>query len=368
MLDLGSPPTRPGVAVDLCGLDQVIDYPARDMTITVQAGLRFARLREVLAKENQRLPIDVPRATDATVGGALATNTSGPLRYGHGTLRDYVLGVSVVNGEGSEVKAGGRVVKNVAGYDLCKLHVGALGTLGVITQVTFKVRPQAEERAVVLFGCTADGLAPALERLNSSATRPVCLEVLNSPAARVLGERGAGPFPRASWAVIVGLEGNRDAVGWQVQQLVKELSAWGLGLEARLGAVAEPLGATLVEGAAGSQDRLTVKANLPPSAVAAFANQVAALPADWAVQAHAGSGIVWGHADLTLGQARAQLPQLLSWSGDEGNVVVRRCPAAWKAELSVWGKPRGDRAIMRAVKQALDPHDIFNPGRFVGGL
>src|SRR5262249_39620905 len=162
-LNFGLPPTRPGIAVDLRGLAQVIDYPARDMTITVQAGVTLAQLREVLAAENQRLPIDVPRAEQATLSGALAANVSGPRRYGFGTLRDYVIGISVVNDEGQEVKAGGRVVKNVAGYDLCKLHIGALGTLGIITQVTLKLKPRPEETALVAVGCEAGGVAPLLE-------------------------------------------------------------------------------------------------------------------------------------------------------------------------------------------------------------
>src|SRR5262249_54058090 len=153
MLDYGLPPTRAGIAIDLTELNQVIDYPARDMTVTVQAGITIAKLQELLATENQRLPIDVPLAEQATLGGAIATNISGPRRYGFGTFRDYVIGISVVNDEGQQVKAGGRVVKNVAGYDLCKLHVGALGTLGIITQVTLKLRPLPEERAVVVVRC-----------------------------------------------------------------------------------------------------------------------------------------------------------------------------------------------------------------------
>src|SRR5207253_9213768 len=132
---------------DLRGLAEVIDYPARDMTITVQAGITLARLQALLATEKQRLPVDVPHPDRATLGGALATNASGPRRLGFGTLRDYVIGMTVVNDEGQEVKAGGRVVKNVAGYDLCKLHVGALGTLGVISQATLKLRPRPEEHA-----------------------------------------------------------------------------------------------------------------------------------------------------------------------------------------------------------------------------
>src|SRR5262245_17199545 len=127
-LDLGNPPTKPGTAVDMRGLDQVIDFPARDMTVTVQAGITIAKLQALLAPENLQLPIDVSQPARATLGGIIATNASGPRRYGYGTLRDYVIGISAVNDEGNEFKAGGRVVKNVAGYDLCKLLVGSLGT------------------------------------------------------------------------------------------------------------------------------------------------------------------------------------------------------------------------------------------------
>src|SRR5262249_52416341 len=135
-LDLGLPPTAPGYGVELRRLDAGIDYPARDMTVTVGARLPPSRPQALLAPQNQRPPRGGPRPDRATLGGALATNASGPRRYGAGTLRDYVIGISTVNDEGHQTKAGGRVVKNVAGYDLCKLHVGALGSLGIITQVT----------------------------------------------------------------------------------------------------------------------------------------------------------------------------------------------------------------------------------------
>src|SRR5262245_38483222 len=150
MLDLGLPPSRSGLGIDLTALDRVIDYPARDMTITLEAGITLARLQALLAKEGQRLPVDVPRPEQATLGGALATNTSGPRRFGFGTWRDYVIGITTINDQGQETKAGGRVVKNVAGYDLCKLHIGALGTLGIISQVTLKLRPLPEENALVV--------------------------------------------------------------------------------------------------------------------------------------------------------------------------------------------------------------------------
>ena len=153
-LDAGLPPAKLGVVVDTTALNEVIDYPARDMTITAQAGITLAALQGELAAEGQWLPVDVPAPEQATLGGAIALNKSGPRRYGFGTLRDFVIGISFVTDDGVEVKAGGRVVKNVAGYDLMKLQIGALGTLGVITQVTLKVKPRPEASAAVAFGCS----------------------------------------------------------------------------------------------------------------------------------------------------------------------------------------------------------------------
>ena len=148
-LHYGQPVRADAEQISLAEIKRVVDYPARDMTITVDAGLRVSELQELLATEGQRLPIDVPLANRATIGGIVATNTSGPGRFGHGTLRDYVIGISAVDARGRLFSAGGRVVKNVAGYDICKLLVGSLGTLAVITRVTFKLRPVAESRVAV---------------------------------------------------------------------------------------------------------------------------------------------------------------------------------------------------------------------------
>jgi glycolate oxidase FAD binding subunit len=372
MLGYGLPPARNGIAVHMLRLDQVIDYPARDMTITVQAGITIAKLQEVLAAENQRLPIDVPQAEKATLGGAIATNTSGPRRYGCGTLRDYVIGISVVNDEGQEVKAGGRVVKNVAGYDFCKLHVGALGTLGIITQVTLKLKPRPEEHALIALGCAAASVEPLLELLCGSRTRPVCLELLNQAAAQNVSQQIDKPLPEAPWVLVVGFEDNREATAWQVQQLIKELPAASYtAMDARVGSASVPLWTALVEFAGLADGQLTFKANLLPRATAAFCQRAAEQPENLQLQAHAGNGIVIGHTgkDITLEQARALLRILHASAAEvQGNVVLLRCPREWKRELPVWGKPHADLWLMRAVKDKLDPRRLFNPGRFVDGL
>jgi glycolate oxidase FAD binding subunit len=340
----------------LTGLAEIIDYPARDMTVTVQTGITVGRLQEILRGENQQLAVDVPRADRATLGGALAVNAGGPRRLGHGTLRDYVIGISYVNDRGEPAKAGGRVVKNVAGYDLCKLHIGALGTLGVVTQVTLKLRPLPERRLLAPVPCPqAADLGPLLDRLHASQTRPVSATVRRSPDS--------------GWQLLVGFEGGPEAVQWQWDTLQSELAPDWACATPRGEEAETALRRELADFPAEADRPLTFKANLLPGATAAFCQQaVATFGDELLLQAEAGNGIVVGHAPtgLTLEQAQTMLNTLRQHAnGAHGNLVLTRCPTAWKSVLPVWGTPRGDRELMRAVKTVLDPADLFNPGRFL---
>ncbi len=200
-LDCGLPAKRPGVGLVTTGLIRVIDYPARDMTVTVEAGIRVADLQKLLAGERQRLPVDCPKPEEATLGGVVATNTSGARRFGNGTLRDYVIGISAVDGRGTAFKAGGRVVKNVAGYDFCKLLTGSAGTLAVITQVTFKVRPLPEVSTFVVAPVASlEQAERVFAGLVSSKATPAAIELSAGPA--VAKRSGAGrPVAPASWDI-----------------------------------------------------------------------------------------------------------------------------------------------------------------------
>jgi glycolate oxidase FAD binding subunit len=373
MLNFGLPPTKPGVAVDLRRLDRVLDFPARDMTITVQAGITMRRLQEITAAENLRLPIDVPFADKATLGGAIATNCSGPHRYGFGTLRDYVIGISVINDEGQETKAGGRVVKNVAGYDLCKLHVGALGTLGIISHVTLKLRPLPEHQALVALWCEKD-LTALLDRLHGTGTRPVVITVVHPLGADAIvptGE-GLGVDLGDGWLVVVGFEGNDENVNWQIQQLQCEVSGLGIPLSRdwrdEMGRRAWN---ALTDFPMSKPASVTFQANLLPSGTASYCERLAEWGDRVVFHAHAGNGIVIGHLNpaMTLEEAAPRVRQLLdAAAAHPGNLILLRCPPAWKKVLPVWGNPRPDNWLMKVVKDKLDPRGLFNPGQFVAGI
>lgn len=365
-LDYGGTPRQPGVAVDTRSLNRVIDYPAADMTITVEAGMTLGALRSVLAGERQRLLIDAPHPDRATLGGVYATNTCGSRRFGAGRPRDQILGVSFVTADGALVKGGGRVVKNVAGYDFPRLLTGSLGTLGIITQMTLKVRPIPESSALVWVPfSTVDSLALALDRLNTSGTRPIALDVFNPSGARLAGE----PFglPSSEWVLAVGFEDNSESVAWQVDRLMIELGRTNVVI--REGADAEPLWTALNEFQASEVGPLSFMANVRPSSVIALTRDLD--PSLWAIQAHAGNGIVYGHAlgDAGLAALAPEIDRLRAAAvADGGNLVLPRCPVDWKERLRVWGEPRADWAMAERVKQALDPRGVMNPGRFVASI
>lgn len=367
-LDVGLVPSKTGYAVDMTALDQIIDYPARDMTITVRAGITIGKLQETLAQEGQWLPVDIPLPSRATLGGAVALNQSGPRRVGSGTLRDYVIGISFVTDEGDEVKAGGRVVKNVAGYDLMKLQTGAVGTLGVITQLTLKVKPKPEASVRVTFGCETSQLGAVLDLLHASNSRPAALELLNAVAWNAAGIGGDGSA--ASWMVVVGFEEKASTVDWQVQTLLTELrSASVRDVIETCGPAAQGVWQVVTNLQRRVGSRLIWKASVLPSKVAELLQTIAQKP--WLIHSEPLNGIVWFHSPdgvpaEPMDPELASLEQAVTTAG--GNFCITRCPTAWKKTLQVWGRPKGDWELMRQVKQALDPKGVFNPGRLFRGL
>jgi glycolate oxidase FAD binding subunit len=364
-LDYGGIPARPGVAIDTTAVARLIDYPFADMTITVEAGMTLSGLQQILAERNQRVLIDAPLADRATLGGIYATNTSGPRRYGGGRPRDQIIGVSFVTSEGIVVKGGGRVVKNVAGYDFPKLLTGSMGALGIITQMTLKVRPIPDSSAIAWVTFPSwEGVADALDLLNRSKTRPMALELLNAPAARsvarALGLRGGEAV------LAVGYEASVEGVTWQLNRLNEELGRRDLVILE--GAAAGPLWQALTEFQEEQLGPVSTLANVRPSSTVSFVSGMD--PQRWSAQAHAGNGIVRAHGlgDWLLEPVAREIERLRRLAFDDGgNVVVGRAPTGWKERLLVWGEPREDWSLGDRVKAALDPHGAMNPGRSASG-
>jgi glycolate oxidase FAD binding subunit len=358
---------RQGWGLATSGLNRVVDYPSRDMTITVEAGMTIEALADILSENRQRLPIDAPHAGIATIGGVVATATSGPRRYGQGTIRDYVIGISAIDGRGVAFKAGGRVVKNVAGYDFCKLLTGSRGSLAAITQVTLKLRPLSEATALV--ACDVASLDEAeslLAALVRSAATPVAIELLSGPAWA--DDPALGPAAKDCCArLVVGVEGTEPEVGWMIGQLLGEWRAAGIvAPRTVLGGEAAGLWSRLIEFPAASDAALVVKANLPPSAVCRFAQTAKSFDAGCSIAAHAGNGIVYvRYPEFSAGDALRVLVAGLQPAAASagGQAIVYACAAGIElTHQAVWGPPSAAAAIMRAVKSKFDPKGLLNPG------
>jgi glycolate oxidase FAD binding subunit len=365
----GLPAQRAGIALSLSALNRVIDYPARDMTITVEAGITMDQLAGTLATERQWLPIDTPYSPTATIGGVMATAWSGARRYGYGTMRDYVIGMSAVDGRGDTFKAGGRVVKNVAGYDFCKLMTGSLGTLGVITQITLKIKPLPESSAFLV--CDVHDLRMA-DRLTAaivdSGTTPSAVEILTGPAWRdgtPLGLLTAGGVGR----LVVGLDGTTAEVDWMLARLTAEWESLGVTASRSIcGQQAGELWKALCDFSLNGESPLVIKASMVPSRAVQFAELVLSIDPQASIQIHAGDGIVVARfANFDAGEVSrsliGRLQPLAQQSG--GSCVVLSSSLSGLTRQAVWGGTGPASAWMAQVKRQFDPKNILNPGRFV---
>lgn len=353
---VGSMPRRYDVAFSTERMTRLLEYEPADLTCRVEAGMRLADLQATLAAEGQRLPLDPPHPERATVGGMLAANTSGLSRARYGTVRDWVIGIAVAYPSGKVARAGGRVVKNVAGYDLMKLHIGALGTLGVIAEVNLKVQSKPEAMATLLGHF--EGPAPAVE-----AGLRLARQYL-APAAAIVVDRTAlwacGFTADWRWTLALKLEGYRREMEAAKDVAVRTIRDAGGRLEGQ----DIPVGfwEAARDWSAPADDAVLLRAIVPMNGVAAI---MAALPSEGQIMAQPAAGIVEVRVSGT--NAGAALARLREAAGEDGQVVVAAAPASVKETLDVWGPPPGF-PIMRALKTALDPNGILNPGRFVGGI
>jgi len=357
-LGFGLPARREGLGLSTASLNRVVDYPARDMTITVEAGITMKSLAETLAKENQLLPVDVPMADRATLGGVIATNWNGPRRFGYGNIRDYVIGIHAVDGHGRAFKGGGQVVKNVAGYDFCKLLTGSLGTIGVITQVTLKVKPIPEAFALATSSISNLEVAEhVLSRLVHSDTTPSAIELL------------AGPNWSSPLQLVVRLDGTRSEVEWMEERLAEELlHDTSLQTEMLRGEEAVPLWKQLVE-FTSQESPLTIRANVVASGTTKIVEAAQSIDPNCSIQAHAGNGVVFvsfsefpgeGLSRTILGQLQPLATSL------HGSVIVVSNPShSEMTHQCVWGGNHVAFSVASKIKHQFDPKDILNPGRFV---
>ncbi|BFU44429.1 FAD-binding oxidoreductase [Krasilnikovia sp. MM14-A1004] len=333
-LDWGAPPRELDLIVDTRRLTGVVEHAAGDLIVVVRAGTPVADLREHLTPAGQQLALDTAEV-GATVGGTVAVSTSGPRRQLYGTARDLVIGMTVVRADGTVAHSGGKVVKNVAGYDLAKLFTGAYGTLGLITRCAFRLHPLPGAEAVVR--AAPPDLAAALAAIHAAQVVPSAVEL-----------------DAESGEVAVLVEGTPAGVRDRVATLTRILGDdagrphwWG----------------TYPWEPGGTGLKLTAALSRVPALVARAATRAR-------VRGSAGTGVLYAGlpADTPPDEAADAVTELRAAAGEAGgHAVVLTAPAGVRARVDMWG-PVDGLALMRRVKQQFDPDARLAPGRFVGGI
>jgi len=338
-LDWGNPPARADIVLSTAKLNRVLEHAWADLTVTVEAGCTVADLQRTLAQHGQRLAIDVLWPERATIGGILATNDSGVLRLAYGALRDLVIGATLVLADGTIARSGGKVVKNVAGYDLPKLVTGAMGTLGVITQATFRLHPLPRKtRSLTIAAGDREKAQRLLMAIEAATLAHVALQ----------WRMAAGAEP------LLDIQFEGTAAGIEAQ-------------EVKLRELAQP--AVVAEGSPDvwlvrervAESKSVAKLSVLPSRIAETLEAIAKISGgDWRAVFQA-TGIGW----LAI---EAPLEQLRTYVENEGGSVTILRGSRDDASIGAWGDTGAALALMRAVKQQFDPNGTLNPGRFVGGI
>jgi len=408
---MGHPPKALDLVVSTARMNHMLDVDTSNLTITVEAGVKFRDIQARLATQEDRcylpledltteagafvcsdrshsgcfLPIDPFWSETATIGGVIAANSAGPRRLLYNLPRDMILGVRLVSPDGEIAGAGGKTVKNVSAYDTSKLMVGSMGSLGIICEMTFKLLPLPEkmETLLIAFEQFSDASAFA-SRIFETSLLPAAVEVMNAATFDPLSQASMSGLEGGPYVVAVALEAFHKAVDRMAAELGEMATSHRAKAQARLDAHAHQLFWLAVSHldthlSGVFPDMVKARLNYPVSKwqeTFRFVEETLShMGIECAVMAHAGSGICLIHLPLNgddtgaLEKTIGALNRLLGFCVDAGgNLVIQKAPVRAKPRLEIWGKTGPDFIMMQRIKAQLDPSGIMSPGRFVGGL
>ena len=410
-MSMGYPPSRLDFVICLTDLNKIVDINRNNLTVTVQSGVRFKDIQRILAVQEKGsyydlenpisetyqpvsndsqnrgcfIPMAPPHSHSATMGGIISANSSGPTRLLYGLPRDILLGIRYVASSGEIVGIGGKTVKNVSGYDMCKLLIGAYGSLGILCDMTLRILPLPEQVGTcLLFFSTLPEASDCIERVLNTSLLPAAVELLNNRAYSFLAPEGLYDFGSDGYVVAIGLEGFEE----DVKRMAHEIG--GIGSES------------------GADKNLYLKEDQHSQFWDAYSNKVSELPQiypnlvsmrlnypisgfrnvmelvdslcaenqlEYGITTRAGSGVTLIHF-LDKSGDHENINSIISVTKKlldhcrimGGNLLVERVRPELKQRFPIWGELRKNHIVMRRIKQEMDPSGIFSPGRFVGGI
>ncbi|GJM16596.1 MAG: glycolate oxidase [Thermodesulfobacteriota bacterium] len=372
--DLGNKPDRVDIVISTNNLNRIIEHEASDLVATTQSGISLSSLQKELNKENQFLALDPPHINkDATIGGIIATNDSGPERLRYGTAREFLIGIKVVKADGSIFKGGSKVVKNVAGYDLPKLYVGSLGTLGIIVEATFRLYPVPEysETYVASFSSLENCHKTILTLLNSNLVL-TSLELLNPGLATLISKRNNLDINDSEYCLAIGIKNVEKAVKDQIfaaKKISEQNGGNGLLIsgsqEEKLWEDVRNFPWDLVKA-----ESVVCKVGILVTQIPAVLNMVKQLSDENGVEifvsTRAGNGIciiaIRGEGS-SITNALNDMRDFISTFG--GSLVIQEASTEIKEQFDIWGDIGSGLGIMKRIKSNFDPDNILNPGRYI---
>jgi FAD/FMN-containing dehydrogenase len=354
------------LVVKTTNLNRIMEHEPADLIATAEAGVTLCEFNAELASRGQWLPLDPPDDGRATLGGVVATGLAGPQRIGYGSPRTFVIGMKVVLPDGTRIKAGGRVVKNVAGYDLCKLFTGSYGTLGIITELTFKLRPLPQASSTILLSGDAENLLIGATALLAANLFPVAVELL-SPQFAAESQLSSGD----DGVLLIRFAGLSRAVDHQSSVALNLLKEYSRSAEVRAGDD-EHVWRDLAAKPFQFQDQAMWRVSIPPSALGPFLNSM-----KLAGRKVGDTSKMW---QASVGEGRVRVIEPAQRSNEElhksiialrtqaeglgGSAVIESLPAGFKGAIDAWGIREGQDSLMKRIKQQFDPMNILSPGRF----
>lgn len=373
-LTMGNVPVSFHLAISTARLNRVIEYEPADLTATVEAGCTLSAFNQLAAQHRQWIPLDPFGDSGATLGGIVATASSGPLRCAYGTPRDWLIGIRVVHANGGVTRAGGKVVKNVAGYDLCKLYTGSFGSLAVIAEMSFKMRATpTSDKTMVFYAAAAAGAAEAERlcaltlRITDSDVQPSAMELIAPTNNHAL------PIDPKRFALVLRFLNEAETIESQIADAAR------IGCDFEHALLSESDAKTFWrvyhDSETDEQWDFSLRLNALPADLDAVIKDVNQLLPQATLRAHAASGVVRVLAgeDLFEGLQIKRRPKFIAelrkmMQARGGQLLVLRAPEKIKDQLDTWGDVGGTAHLMRDLKQRFDPQSLFSPGRFVAGI
>ena len=378
-MGVGNVPERYDTALDLSGLNPEVDHVPGDLTVVASAGVRIGQLHDLLAKSSQRLAFEIPDSQGATVGGAVASNPTSLTGISFGGIRDWVLGMRIILGDGTDTRTGGRVVKNVQGYDLHRLHTGAYGSLGVIAEVAFKLMPlPANTRTVAAWFSSPEGATTTAQTVLDSPILPEALSIVSGQQLSRFAD--ALPFLQHgdsddTYLLLARVAGGMAAVTRQVDMVTGAAGASAAdGYEALYQDEAAPLW-MMAQGDQFDPAGLTARIVVKPLAMESILVDLERHESryrgpDASVIAHMGFGVLWVNWPRGANFDGHELAKFAFSLGERhaGTAIIERCPAKVKLDVDVFGDIGASLEIMKRIKRQYDPGRVLNPGRFAGRI